>query len=761
MRTRGALSVSVFVQALSRARFRCVLGAFARTVFACVVALVVLTDAAAAAPPPPRASADPPPLANDLAALVAWLGARGPAPCTERCYVLTELALSGSAAEGVLQFVLQGNALADPPVVVPLFGPPDRVRLDGVTANGSPAAVGFETNAYYAVLPKGAFVLRGTLTLDAERALRIPGPLNALTANLANGRVVEGQKLSGLKDTTIHFDSGEGAKPDAEPPVFQLSRAFRVARETAFEYRLVLRSGSDLGVVRVPLAYGEKVVDVAGSNGFRVEGNELVLSTSGRSASITITGTVAELPRRLTPDPRSAYEWWLLESDGEHRILATDEASSAKQVDSAESPLARTQPTGRLFLAKRGEGLALSVQTLTSTEALGAVVRTQNRRAVLTSQGDWVIDEQLTYENNGVDHLLFSPAGRPIFLATDSVAERLMRKEGDASQLVVPLRRGVHTARVQSLGETRIAPLFGVLAVPVADHPLTASQATVDVGLPEVVHPIAVFGGEKAQWLVGMQHAFAIVVAVIVSFWLARTRRDRVLAVIATTGLWFVSPSLFVLFLAALSAFVLARLTARLAPTPRMFGRLFAAGAVIVVAFGALIATRTADRPSYAPPRDTGVVPSALEARSPSEGDEDGEEVGAGNRGGDPMPWDRGGRKGLTGNFAAQRAEGGVLAGVAPVALPMPSATHRVFSNRELVTRDRPFSPRIVYVTSYALVPFAALWALALLALAWLHKAELARLRARLGELLAPVTPRTEAIPVATPPTPEPAAPAS
>ncbi len=38
------------------------------------------------------------------------------------------------------------------------------------------------------------------------------------------------------------------------------------------EYRLVMRSGSDLGVVRLPLAFGEKVLDVAGASGFRVEG---------------------------------------------------------------------------------------------------------------------------------------------------------------------------------------------------------------------------------------------------------------------------------------------------------------------------------------------------------------------------------------------------------------------------------------------------------------------------------------------------------
>ena len=36
-----------------------------------------------------------------------------------------------------------------------------------------------------------------------------------------------------------------------------------------------MRSGTDLGVVRLPLPFGEKVLDVAGANGWRVEGGEL------------------------------------------------------------------------------------------------------------------------------------------------------------------------------------------------------------------------------------------------------------------------------------------------------------------------------------------------------------------------------------------------------------------------------------------------------------------------------------------------------
>lgn len=648
-----------------------------------------------------------------------------PPKCTERCFVVTRMVLDGSVAGGVLGFSAEGAVLAEHPVAVPLFGPPSKVRLESVTEDGKPAAIGFEGDHYYVVTAAKRFTVKGRLTLLGDLALTIPGPVNSLETSLTSGRMVEGQKLSGLVATTVHFDGGSEVNT-AEPTVFQLSRALRVLRETSFEYRLVMRSGNDLGVIRLPLSLGEKVLDVAGSTGWKLEGNELVLPTAGNNATVTVTGTFVEPPRRLVADARSTYEWWLVESDGEHRVIASTDAASAKQVDSAESPLPRTQPSSRLFLAKRGETLDLSVQTLSAVDALAAVVRDHARTAVLTPRGDWVIDEQLTYENNGVDHLLFKPAGRPIFLATDGVAERLMH--GDEA-LMIALRKGSHTVRVQSLATASPAKLFGVLAVPTPDHPLTTSRATLNIGLPHAMHPIAVLGGDRLVWLVSGEHAVALAVAVLAAWLAASNRRDRLLLAVALGGLWFVAAPVFVATIAVVAIVFAFRVSGRLLEgTARTLTRLAIVGGAGLVVLVSFAASKSFDRSHEPRTAELASAPSGAE-------DVTTKTLAYDSKHDEKKP---AAESTAVGNFAAQTAGGGLLRGVAPVALPLPSAERYARAARELVTRERPFSPRVVYVTTTALLPFAGLWALSILALAFAHRAKIVALRARLRELIAP-----------------------
>lgn len=657
-----------------------------------------------------------------------------PPKCTERCFVVTKLVLDGSVGSGTLGFTVEGAVLAEHPVAVPLFGPPSKIGIDAVTDDGKPAAIGFEGDHYFVVTSSKRFVIKGKLTLDKDLALIIPGPVNLLEAKLAGGRLVEGNKLSGLSAATVHFDGGTDAVKPTEPTVFQLSRAIRVLREVGFEYRLVMRSGNDLGVVRLPLTLGEKVLEVSGSTGWKVEGNELVLPTAGSSATITIVGTFAEAPKQLAPDARSSYEWWLVESDAEHRVLAAATATSAKQVDSADSPLPRTQASSRLFLAKRGETLELSVQTLTSTEALAAVVRDHLRTVVLTARGDWVLDEQLTYENNGVDHLLFSPAGRAIFLSTDGVAERLMH--GEADHLMIGLRKGTHTVRVQSLSTASLSKLFGVTTVPTTDHPLTTSRTTLQLGLPHHVVPLALIGGDRTVWLVGGEHAIAVLVAILAAWIAASTRRDRVLLAIGLSGLWFVAAPVFVATVAAMGVMVGFRVIGRVfAGSARQVARLAvigAAGLAVLVMFAsqrsydAAPKYRNLDVPVQVPVQTgSSVEEKAIDHFKEVDGKAKVDES--------------------VGNFAAQNAGPGILRGVAPVALPLPSAERYASASRELVTRERPFQPRLVYVTTLALVPLAVLWALSLAALLFLHRAKIVALRARLRELMAPAPTPTPA----------------
>ena len=247
------------------------------------------SSSARAAPPP---GLPPDSWAGQIDTLSRWLEQqRRGVRCTERCYALERLRITGRVDGGPFHFELTGGVLAEGPVAIPLFGPPSHLRLEAVTEDGKDAAIGFEDDHYYLYTASRRFVLKGTLALDKDLALTIPGPLNTLEAEVTEGAIVEGPILSGLTGATVHF-SRAGAAQSSGPTVFQLSRAVRVGREVGFEYRLVMRSGTDLGVVRLPLPFGEKVLDVTGAAGWRVEGGELVLPTSGRTAEMTITGTL-------------------------------------------------------------------------------------------------------------------------------------------------------------------------------------------------------------------------------------------------------------------------------------------------------------------------------------------------------------------------------------------------------------------------------------------------------------------------------------
>src|SRR5262245_66219262 len=73
-----------------------------------------------------------------------------PPKCTERCFVVTRMALDGSVAGGVLGFTVEGAVLAEHAVAVPLFGPPSKIRREDGPEDGKPAAIGFEGDHYFA-----------------------------------------------------------------------------------------------------------------------------------------------------------------------------------------------------------------------------------------------------------------------------------------------------------------------------------------------------------------------------------------------------------------------------------------------------------------------------------------------------------------------------------------------------------------------------------------------------------------------------------
>ena len=734
-------------------------------------------------------------LPRELDALGDWIAAHKQVQCADHCYVLDRLRLGGSVGDGTagtaaeqktavdkgdqaLTFELEGSVLADRAVAVPLFGAPNHVRLDGVVevtqgAAGSAettraASIGFEGDHYYLYTASKHFILRGTIRLQGELALTITGPLNTLEANLRSGRLIEGTRMSGLAGTTLHFapaeTEGVPAPPVVEPTVFQLSRAIRVQRETSFEYRLVMRSGTDLGVVTLPMPNGEKVVDVSGATGWHVEGTSLVLPTSGHAAEITITGTLptpnGDSGTPFVADARSPYEWWLLETDAEHRLTVTGDA---KQLDSSESPIARTQPTARLFLMNKGQSMSVTVQSLIGLESLAAVVREHDRMLVVTPRGEGVVDDLLFYDNSGIDYLLFTPDGKPIYLDTDGASQRLMHKDGSVGELMIPMQKGQHTARVQTLLDGGLSTFGGKLTFPSPSYPLTASREQYTVGLPENVHPIAVLGGDAPQWFFTITDGMAVAVAFVFAFVMLGRRLHRVLGGFAMVGLYCFSPTAFVALIATTAVGWVVFAIARMLRGQKMTtGRWVMVGGGVaftlaIVAMGLpgrrndapsetgsvaqyRSSSNMVDEPVASAPAATAGDDLAKKAADLKEKDKD--LAGAlGQRRNDPATTP-------TGNFAT----GGELEGVRPVALPTPTFARSITVTRELVTRDRPLRPTLVYITDAALLPLVALWIACLALLAFGHRAQAVALRDRLRAWMTPATPQLVAAPVEAPP---------
>jgi hypothetical protein len=667
--------------------------------------------------------------ASELETLGKYLSQQKAASrCVERCYVLERLVLRG-AVGGPISFELTGGVLAEGAVDVPLFGPPAGVRLE---VDGTPS-IGFEKDAYFLHTAERRFTLKGRIFLGADLALAIPGPLNTLEAALDGGTVVEGERLSGIVGATIHLRSKDEATEAAGPTVFQLSRAVRVAKEFTFEYLLVMRSGSDLGVVRLPLAYGEEVLDVAGATSFRVEGNELVLPTAGKKAEMRITGKLPKLGA-FTPDVRSAYEWWLFESDPEHRIFVE---GPSRQVDAGESPIARSQASARLYLVQKGQKVEVRSESLQSVDVLAAVVRQHQRMVVVTEQGDMVGDDTLGYENNGIDYLLYAPSARPIYLAIDGKAQRIMHQGDKTEEVLVPLLAGSHDVRLQSVGTASLGSFGGALAVPMPSYPLTASRVAVTIGVPVGVVPLALSGGDRVRFALDDGDLFALALGFLAGALAVRPAPDaspsrrRVLRLaggLAVAALWFIAPALYGL---ALTVIVLLAVLLGLARALRGSG-LVAAGVVVgglvgLVGFASLLSLGARDS---APSRGYD-VPASTRAPAPSGGKAD---------------------FGRTGDLVAQTVEGGVIEGVTPVALNLPSYERSLSASRELVTKDRPFAPKLYYVGELALAPLYALWFAIVLYVFYVHRAFPRQTWSHLRERLRAAPPPPPAAGEAPPP---------
>ena len=626
----------------------------------------------------------------------AAAAAEPPPPCAADCFLLSALSLRGSVTD-TIAFELKGGVRADETLKVPLFGPPDQIRLDDVTVNGAPAQLTFDGDRYYAFTSAKSFTIRGKLHVGSDQLLGVLGPIVSVDTHLSSGRLIEGDHLSGVTGSVLHFDPMTGgAEKPKPPPVFNLSRAVRFGKETTFVYRIVAEQSDDIGALHLPLTYGEKVDDVQGAPGWSQSSGDLTLPVAAKNAEITIHGSMGSA-HTFTTDSRSAYEWWLLEADPDHRLDVTGEP---KIVQTSQSPIPPTFPGANVFLVQKGQQLEVDVKSLVRGDVLAAVARQNHRVVAITGRGELISDETIAYDNNGLDHLMVAPSGKAMFLSTDHGAQRILHPQAGAREMLVPLRSGNHEMRVQSLGEVTVWPIAGAVKIPSTRYPLTTGAAETIVGLPEYMHPIAVSGGDRTRWGFGRGDLVAVVIGIALACFGFQTRKTRAIAGVCTAGLWFVSKEAFVVATACLFLAGAVFLASR-----------FLRGTWLLIASGGLCVITLLGGRSVLSSDATALVAHEMNVVHPDL----------------PRP---------EAAMSSAFTPGDPRTDITPVSLSFPSSERYVIATRELVSDERPFEPRVFYVTSTLLNALQLVWLVLLGLLVWAHKDKLLVLKGKIAERL-------------------------
>ncbi len=569
-----------------------------------------------------------------------------------------------------LHFELHGGVLVDEEVHIPLFGMPQQVRLDDVTLNGSATTMGFEGESFFVRTRARSFVLRGTLTITEDDGLKVVGPINVLDVKLSRGRVTEGSSMSGVENVMLHFDpmTPESLSKAKTKSTFRLSRALRIGKEKTFNYRLTLSGSDELGTVVIPLRYGEHVREVSGCEGWTQDASELRLPLVGHDADVTVTGVMNKLGQ-LRTDERSAYEWWLIEGEPD-TLLSFD--GDIKQVGVEQSPIPAALPSARLFLLQRGQHVDVDVPSLVQGEQLSAVVREERHFFAFTPLGEVTHDGTYLYENNGLERLFLTPAGRPMFVSLDGAPSRVLRASGHGQDLMVQLPTGAHRFRVQTLSGSKIRMFGGMLSPELPSHALATSHASVTMGLPDNVLPLALFGGDRTRTVFSVADLIALMLGTAAAALGFRTRRTRILGAAVLSGLWLMSHSLFVVAAATLVCVGGVFVASRFLRGTWLF---VASGACVVLALvSGKVAVGVANAEYARGIFTTDSAPTQERAYgAPQEGPN-----------GKPM--------------------------IVPVELSIPQSETYVGTSRQLVSAERPFRPRLIYITTTTLLVIQLAW---------------------------------------------------
>ncbi|MCP4215769.1 MAG: hypothetical protein GY765_14035 [bacterium] len=617
-------------------------------------------------------------------------------------YALEQLNLEGSVKENSFKFTIKGSVVAEEAMLIPLFGKPHHVMLQNVTINNQPAVVGFDKyNHYFVRCDMKNFTIRGEMSLRNEMSFSVPGPLNLFTASLSDGRVVEGNRLPGLKNAVIHLAYARKDKAEKSdlPPLFHVARALRVRKEVTFEYRVTARSGSEMSTIQLPLLFSEIVLEVPGIRGWKQQNKQLVVPVSGRNISFTVQGRFAPGALKdhgsFEPDPRSNYEWWLIESDMEHRVRVD---TDGKQVDSSESPIPKLLSSPKLFLLTKGQKLNMEIQQLATMDALAVVVSSQTREVTWTREGELVAEDILDYRNNGIDYMAFNCSGKPLYFEIDNKAKKILSENPeDETSLLVPLKKGEHSARVQSISHLEPALFFGVLAIPTASHQLTISRNTIRLGLPSRIVPLWFTGGEGIRSPADVGDVVCVLAALLAVFLFLEQKKSRIAGFIALAGLYFVYAPLFFIILAAAIVIPLVRYIRKKCRGWKCWVNL---GAVTVVALAALFII-----PNFMTRMDSGSLRYMEKSSYAPGADKNKKEMQVGQR---AIPNQQLQLEDKLGNMYFSGKN--VVKGVTPVPLPMPDYDRSLSVTRELVTPENPLHPRLIYATRAALYPLLILW---------------------------------------------------
>jgi hypothetical protein len=237
--------------------------------------------------------------------------------------------------------------------------------------------------------------------------------------------------------------------------------------------------------------------------------------------------------------------------------------------------------------------------------------------------------------------------------------------------------------------------------IPATRYPLTTGNAETVVGLPEHVHPIAVTGGDRVRWGFGRGDLIAACVGIALACFGFRNRKTRAIASVCTAGLWFVSKEAFVIATAALFLAGAVFLASR-----------FLRGTWLLIASGVL------------------TVVSLFGGRYTLSSDATTEVATEMNISHPDLP-----RPETTGSHEIGR-NGDPKGDITPVSLSFPTSERYVVASRQLVSNERPFEPRVFYVTSSFLGALHLVWLVLLGLLLWSHKDQLAALKAKIADRL-------------------------